>query len=860
MDRHSVELKINETDRLITPLPDPQWRTSDGSVVSVEDGTVRGLRPGKAVVSAVSGEVCDEAEVTVVASGFGFDDDILISIFWPPTPEYVNDEQFRYMADAGVNWVLGAGDGTGEKENQLKMLELCYKYGIGMCVGDDRFGGNLLSLDREQIKSLVDEYRNVPGAYGYYMLDEPMNPNTFLEAYKSLKAADPEGYMHLNFLPASVYPSAKAYESQMNDWLKLCAMAGYPQEYLMHDHYPFPLEPGTVSMDTLLKNLECSRRAGLRNNVKTAMYVQAVCQQVAFRSPNRSETLFEFNLGLAFGIKQFSYFTWFTPHDRSEPFDDGIISRYGVPNPKYHGFICEIGAMIHRIGKTLIHLDSVKVYETKDGYGVLGLLPEDSFVSVNGDLTVSYMTDRRDGRCFCMIVNNLINDPQEVSARFAFDSGLEYLSYGDGALHGIDGGKVDVTLEAGGALIVALPAGYVYPPDGEKHENLARDAEVYCTSSAGERGFYMDNLNDGYRYTGKYRRGWRSASKDGLDDITVDLKACKGFDRVDLYPVVFEGVFGEHMFTGFTLEYSGDGQSYTRICSASGLNVYNNTPVSLKFPRVSGRYLRLRITECRDCVSELGQIEIYDGGDVPEPEIYVERIPVRRGEAPEVGYEAGVDLALRKKVITSSSPAGESFAAWGWAPEFLTDGVHERGWTSDMNLHKTEDGVEFATVDLGDTFFIESVKVFPRECWPVDFDVSVSTDNETFETVVTERNSDTPETFYETRVGARGRYVRFRATKLRTNGNDGYLLRLSGIEVYGSPFVDRQEALGYIGEYLNHGGDGEKLTELYALLDDPGSTQNSVDRALVPLLRSVGLDLPYDAVEIPERAEYKIDL
>ena len=194
---------------------------------------------------------------------FDFNKNILISIFWPPTPEYINDEQYKYMADAEIDWVLGAGDGTGTKANQMKMLELCDKYGIGMCVGDDRFGGNLLNMSDSRIKKLVSEYKDVPGAYGYYMLDEPFNANVFINAYKSLKEADPNGYMHLNFLPGHAYPSYTMYESQMNDWLKLCAATGHPQEYVMYDMYPFPLQAGSISREPMMKNLESVRKVGL---------------------------------------------------------------------------------------------------------------------------------------------------------------------------------------------------------------------------------------------------------------------------------------------------------------------------------------------------------------------------------------------------------------------------------------------------------------------------------------------------------------------------------------------------------------------------------------------------------------------
>ena len=52
---------------------------------------------------------------TTASSGHAidFDENIMLSVFWPPTPAYINDEQYRLMADAGINWVLGAGEETG---------------------------------------------------------------------------------------------------------------------------------------------------------------------------------------------------------------------------------------------------------------------------------------------------------------------------------------------------------------------------------------------------------------------------------------------------------------------------------------------------------------------------------------------------------------------------------------------------------------------------------------------------------------------------------------------------------------------------------------------------------------------------
>ncbi|MBO5758328.1 MAG: discoidin domain-containing protein, partial [Clostridia bacterium] len=168
------------------------WRSSDTSVATVDqNGKVSAKAKGEAIITAKAGNVTETCRVQVVAKKDRFDDNIMISIFWPPTKQYVNDEQYKLMADAGITYVMGAGDALGEKHVQEKMLELCAKYGMMMTVGDDRLGGNLLRMSEEEILAVVEEYKSVPGVGGYYMLDEPFNPNTFFDAYRILKSAEP---------------------------------------------------------------------------------------------------------------------------------------------------------------------------------------------------------------------------------------------------------------------------------------------------------------------------------------------------------------------------------------------------------------------------------------------------------------------------------------------------------------------------------------------------------------------------------------------------------------------------------------------------------------------------------------------
>ena len=880
MDRSSLELLVGEKDVLKAKFKSDypvKWSSSDENTVKVgEDGTVEGVAVGEAVITAECGGKSTSCHVYVVEKEFDFDENILISIFWPPTSAYITDEQYKYMADAEIDWVLGAGDGIGSKAKQLKMLELCYKYGIGMCVGDDRFGGNLLGMKEKRIASLVEEYRNVPGANGFYMLDEPYNPNVFIDAYKALKDCDPHSYMHLNFLPGHAYPSYDVYERQMNDWLRLCESVGYPQDYLMYDMYPFPLQKNTISRDPMMSNLNSVRKVGLANGVKTAMYIQSVSQTAAFRSLNREETLFEFNIGLAFGIKQFSYFTWFTPHNRNEPFDQGIITYDGKPNEKYT-FICEIDKMIHNVGATMINLDAYEVYGTLRRYGSVGVIPDGFFVRSENksDLTVSYMKDKKTGRNYCMVVNNLFDKKQRIKLQFDDDIGaLQYVSYDDGKLYDLDteNGLLQADLEKGEALIIALPEGYDYSAKNVKTyaptDDLALDAQITCTSSAGENGWYMCNLNDGQRFADTGMNGWRSASSDGLDTITVDLGGALEFDRIDLYPATSDGVYGNYMPTDFTVSYSEDGENWYTIAKAADLSIRDLSAPSLRFGKVFGRYVKIEITGCRSNRSELGEIEIYDDdGTVPPVELPKTGISVDADDnGKPVNYTPGSNLAKNKKVTVSTYPESPDYKTWGWYPDFLVDGKQDRGWTSNVKIHMGgEDATEYAIVDLGDEFEIEKIEIFEHGCWPKDFTVSVSSDGKDFRDLAEEKDSpDGIGSYVVEPEDAHGRFVMFCATRLRNTDADGYMLQLGELEVYGKPYLDRETAEADIKLFLDGGGD-ENSASLKAVrdaLENERTTKKELDALLTAMLDEANVTVPVQTEALTEAAtaaEYDFD-
>ncbi len=339
-----ISASLNKTDLLLIPgvadtlVPDIikddtqevnlTWESSDTSVAAVDqNGVVTAVAAGNATVTAKdeSNGISLTCSVIVKDKIKRSSDNILISIFWPPTKDYVNDEQYSYLADANITYIQNVtGNDLNEKKTNLEMARLAYKYGMQVGVADSRFGGNLLNMADEEIMSLAGEYKNIPGVGGYYILDEPHNANPYARVFKAFKNADTYGYAHLNFLPLYVYSSVKEAENQMNDWVKLASQSNCKLDYLIYDRYPFGMDENTSDYTGFLNNLSSTWKVGLKNGVKTGTYIQSIGVPGNFRRTNENEIRYEAYMALAYGYKQLSYFCWFTPTGRSETFTDAL--------------------------------------------------------------------------------------------------------------------------------------------------------------------------------------------------------------------------------------------------------------------------------------------------------------------------------------------------------------------------------------------------------------------------------------------------------------------------------------------------------------------------------------------------------
>ncbi|UFU03650.1 discoidin domain-containing protein [Ruania suaedae] len=397
------------------------------------DGTITAVAPGEATITLTTGETTLSVPVEVAENVERIGDDFAITVFWAPLPEYVNDEQYDYLADAGID-IVQASQLTATREVNLEMARLSHERGMQTIVQDQAATGSFTTWSEQEAGEWAQTYTNVPGVGGFYLIDEPADATRYATAFNGIRDAAPEYYPHLNFFPYGYYGGADQNDAAMRAWLDATAPHAIDEpDYLMYDLYPFLIE-GT-NFEGLFTNLDTVREVGLEYDIKTAMYLQSVGIPGAYRRTNPTEITYEANLAMAYGYKQLSYFTWWTPTDRGEPFTDAIMTADGQPTDLYEP-VQDLNAQIHALGPTLMRLDAQEVYLAGATYGQQPV-PEDFFVQPQseGDLVLSHMVDRTNEDEYLFVVNNSFTDGQDAALAFEDPATrLQEVSRVDGSL------------------------------------------------------------------------------------------------------------------------------------------------------------------------------------------------------------------------------------------------------------------------------------------------------------------------------------------------------------------------------------------------------------------------------------------
>ena len=308
------------------------------------------------------------------------------------------------------------------REEQLKLLDLCHKYGIKAQVTDPRIWRPDMSSPtlREDVFAAVKEYKDHPALWGYHIVDEPFPPkfHDWAKITAAVREADPD---HFAFINMHCYGVTFVFRDQFDrgdheryiDELMTIArpnILSYDQYILMADRKDDRIEPYFMNLDII-------RAAALKYDVPFNSIILNT-QHWKYRDPSDDDIRWQVYTSLAYGSKGIIYFTYAVPTgDPAYTWGDALIDREGNKTRRYFA-AQKLNREIKEIGGVLLGLNSVGVFHTGDLPLSTKPVPAENLIQVTGgDFILGQFTDG-EGAMYAMVTNKSMKDKQTAYLKF----------------------------------------------------------------------------------------------------------------------------------------------------------------------------------------------------------------------------------------------------------------------------------------------------------------------------------------------------------------------------------------------------------------------------------------------------------
>ncbi|SDS02613.1 Ig-like domain (group 2) [Paenibacillaceae bacterium GAS479] len=551
-----------------------------------------------------------------------------VAAFWPPTKDYVNAQQYDYLQEANVNFieVVETGDLTSVEIND-RMLDLAGERGMKVSVTNSE---DLSSVSDHEVEEFVNHFKPHPATGGYFIRDEPVALKDFHDSarlYKKVKEMDPARLAHLNLLPGS------------DHWATWTGLVGASNiEYLTFDSYPFGINGMGQDFYYLLDRI---RKIGLKNNYKTAGYLQSVGIDNRLIRPTPEIIRYEVYLNLAYGLKKLTWFTWWTPTGRGEPFTNAIITADGQKTDLFEP-VKAMNKVMLKLGTTLLNLDAKDVYH-------YGQIPENteqlpssfyfqpvSAPNAGDDMVVTNFVHKDTGRRYVMVVNKSMTTSKNFTFAINSNTGINTVtevSKETGAEVATNFNPATSQLSAsflpGEGRLYAMPETFIryYPVQAEVSllnnptpDNLAFGKKAFGSSDTGvEWGWNAPFAIDGKRNSTPASYGWSNSLDLGVNHtewITIDLGSTQEVGAVSLFPRADQGSAGTGFPVDYNIQVSNDNVNWTTVHSTQDYTEKPATRRNITFPAVNARYVKVEATELgKDNYNyfriQLAEVEVY---------------------------------------------------------------------------------------------------------------------------------------------------------------------------------------------------------------------------------------------------------
>ena len=409
-------------------------------------------------------------------------DKFAVSFWTPPSP--LTEENVKDVADGGFTVYYDYLHT--EPAEQLRLLDLCQKYGMKVQVVDDR----IKRADpkdpnfSKSIREAVATYKNHPATWGYHIIDEPFPP-VFHDKAKIAAEVLAEDPNHVAFINVHCYGVSFVFPDQfdrgdheryVDELLNMSQIniLSYDQYILMEDRKNDLLGP-------YFMNLECLRSKAIQHNLPMNSIILDI-KHWKYRDPSDDDIRWQVYTSLAYGAKGILYFTYAVPGGNDFDWNDALLDKEGNKTRRYYA-AKKINHEILAMGDTLMSLRSVGVFHTGNMLGTSKPVPAENLIQLSGGQFVlgQFLSDN--GSLYAMVANRSMTDKQTAYLKFAQDVDVYEVAPHGGRGFRTGADKWQKTLNPGdGVLIRIEPRSPLYAKWNYNSEYMPR-LSVYAPTA-----------------------------------------------------------------------------------------------------------------------------------------------------------------------------------------------------------------------------------------------------------------------------------------------------------------------------------------------------------------------------------------
>ncbi len=248
---------------------------------------------------------------------------------------------FKNALKAGIDKIILVDD----RIFQLSLIP-------GGIIGEGKKFSTEAELD-EYIKNCIQDYKDQEGFYGVQLRDEPFLPylKTVGQLYRSIARVDSKIFVHCNLnpliIPSLTYQICPPGENMIDAYEKYLTtfLEETGTNHVMMDTYPFFKNTEKMNVGRYyFAGLECVARVCKKMGVEMHIVVQSFGMKWNNKRrhvlPSERQMQYQKNVLIGFGVKQYSYFTYWTKQvnrSQGESFPDGeaMMNRRGEKTRMY---------------------------------------------------------------------------------------------------------------------------------------------------------------------------------------------------------------------------------------------------------------------------------------------------------------------------------------------------------------------------------------------------------------------------------------------------------------------------------------------------------------------------------------------